>query len=104
MAESNSFGTFLETRDQLRKSRQPAIKRAPGGGTEEPSSGLEPLTVLANTSFPVAMGDLVEGSDSPVDLVEALGRLEKAGLVAFEEADGHKVVALTEQGASLKIS
>jgi len=99
MALGNAFGTFLETRDLLRRGEQapePSQTQSDGGSSDA-------TLALLRGSFPVSMPDLMARNQLSLDqFTAALNRLNSAGLVTLTTtSDGQQTVDLTPQGAAL---
>jgi hypothetical protein len=103
VAATNAFGTYLETKDLLRHSaeRSESVVDETGSGRVEVSN--QALSLLMNGHFPKPVPELLEDSGVPVaEFSEALGILQRAGLVAVDQTDGRQIAALTEQGQALR--
>jgi hypothetical protein len=99
MSTQNAFGTFLETRELLRKgeSEEDLVKQ------EVSPSEVHALRVLTQSTFPAPLPRLLEQSGLPLDeFARALERLKEAQLIRIAESDGQEVAELTRQGEALK--
>jgi hypothetical protein len=108
MAASDSFGTFLNTKQFLRRKEAVGARQtSPRSGEDVASSGDEgklllPLAALEpGLETPVA--EVLEKSGMDVGTFAAsLSRLQHAGLVEVSETPTGQFVKLTESGAALK--
>ena len=112
MADTNSFGTFLETRQLLRKGTggesAAGEDQGPLGETAKVEAPVDPtLNVLRilGTHDRLSIPELLAGSGLSLEVfTEALKQLQDADLVSVGSENGKQVAALSERGAQLKLS
>ena len=96
MAAENSFGTFLEARELLRKGV--ARDRSTVRGDD-----VNALTLILENEFPAKLPDLLTHTELGLEeFTSAVQRLQKAGLLEMTSEDGQALAILTPSGAALK--
>jgi hypothetical protein len=99
MSASNSFGTFLETRELMRK----GAGGRPSTPSDPNSRAAASLRMLTEQTFPVPLRDLFASSEmQEAEFVEAVGALCDADLIEVREENSEEVVVLTERGEAFK--
>jgi hypothetical protein len=104
MSAGDAFGTFLETKDLLRK-RDDQVEETPVGVVAEHAGDLptQAFNLLLSGSFPAPVAELLDASGLPlVEFTDALARLQAAGLVLVQNENGRQVAVLTDQGRTLR--
>jgi predicted transcriptional regulator len=107
VGSSNSFGTFLETRDLMRKAAEPEPKaadpRSAQPSQELTESAVLSLSLVTDHAFPVEVPELLKASGMPLrQFMEALNAIRNADLVEVRTEDGRELVALTPRGKELQ--
>ena len=99
MSSQNAFGTFLETRELMRREGS----SEPSGEGEASTADVQALQVLAGATFPASLPRLLEESGLGLDdFTHALERLKEANLVRIVTDNGQELAELTDQGRALK--
>ena len=101
MPSSDSFGTFLESRNIMRKGaqREGDVKRSTPPSEELSQSAAISLAIITDNEFPIETHELLKNSGLSIsELTEALDAVQRAGLVEVRRGDDGEVVALTPRG------
>ena len=101
MPSSDSFGTFLESRNIMRKGaqREGDVKRSTPPSEELSQSAAISLSIITDNEFPIETHTLLKNSGLSIgEFAEALDAVQRAGLVEVRRGESAEVVELTPRG------